>query len=280
MGANRTDGGGQKPGREPESASTAYPAATVMVVRDGDAGIETLLLERRRGGSFSGAFVFPGGRVDESDAALYGLCDGMSDRQASQELAVESDGLAYRVAAVREVFEESGILLTSSSGDKVASNLVDRVAAHRMDVARGRLPFGDLCRREGMRIDASGLFYVSFWITPEFLKYRFSTRFFVAALPPGQDAAHDGDETVSSEWVLPAYALSEEGRDRYRLKMPTISNLGQIAGFDTVSELLAVLSRRDRETIEPILPVRVNDEAGERMIIPQRPDHPSWPPSS
>ncbi len=248
-----------------------------MLMRDGASGVEVLMLERRRGGSFSGAFVFPGGRVDDADRHLYARCAGCTDADASTELAVERDGLAYRVAAIRELFEESGVLLAhDEAGIEFEPARAERLADHREAVARGDLEFAEFLHTESLTIAADNLHYVSFWSTPEMSPHRFSTRFFVARLPEGQEADHDGGETVSSVWLSPSDALTDEGRRAYRLHMPTVANLEIIAGFSRVDDLMRDLSLRDKSAIEPILPVPVDTADGTIVKIPGDPDYPAW----
>ncbi|MFM7307624.1 MAG: NUDIX hydrolase, partial [Actinomycetota bacterium] len=179
------------------------PASTVMLVRDAPSDIEVFMLQRTTSAVFaSGMYVFPGGRVDDVDAAaeLDELCDGMSDAEASDLLRVPSGGLAYWVAAIRECFEEAGVLLARDQrGEYVSLGDTDtqaRFGELRHRVHDGQLSLAELCRRENLRLAVDAIRYVSHWITPVGEKRRFDTRFFVAVAPSAQDPLHDDKETV------------------------------------------------------------------------------------
>ncbi|MFM8015896.1 MAG: NUDIX hydrolase [Actinomycetota bacterium] len=166
------------------------PASTVMLVRDVPSDIEVFMLQRTTSAVFaSGMYVFPGGRVDDVDAAaeLDELCDGMSDAEASDLLRVPSGGLAYWVAAIRECFEEAGVLLARDQrGEYVSLGDTDaqaRFGELRHRVHDGQLSLAELCRRENLRLAVDAIRYVSHWITPVGEKRRFDTRFFVAVAP-------------------------------------------------------------------------------------------------
>ena len=190
----------------------AQPAATVMVVRDaeGGPGVEVFVLRRTSGAAFAaGMFVFPGGRVDEVDGGTGDssrTCDGLDDAAASRQLGIERGGLAYWVAAIRECFEESGLLLARCDDERLPEpEPSDRVAVHG-----GELSMIELCRKHGLVLDAGALRYVAHWVTPVGERpRRFDTRFFLVAAPHGQEGVHDDAETVDSRWVRPADALRD-----------------------------------------------------------------------
>ncbi|MFM7081779.1 MAG: NUDIX hydrolase, partial [Actinomycetota bacterium] len=207
------------------------PASTVMLVRDVPSDIEVFMLQRTTSAVFaSGMYVFPGGRVDDVDAAaeLDELCDGMSDAEASDLLRVPSGGLAYWVAAIRECFEEAGVLLARDQrGEYVSLGDTDaqaRFGELRHRVHDGQLSLAELCRRENLRLAVDAIRYVSHWITPVGEKRRFDTRFFVAVAPSAQDPLHDDKETVASLWVTPSDALSRAKRGELAMIPPTIAN--------------------------------------------------------
>lgn len=220
------------------------PAATVMLVRDVDrspSGIEVFVLQRNVGSAFAGGFyVFPGGVVDAADGAgeLEAICDGPTDAACSALLGVRAGGLAYWVAAVRECFEESGILLAHPrNGGSLAVPDVERRAVHD-----GDLSMIELCARHDLVLDVSPLRYVAHWVTPEEERpRRFDTRFFLAAVPEAQAAGgrHDDLETVSSRWVRPAEALEQATAGELMLLPPTIARLEALARSRSVGEALA-----------------------------------------
>lgn len=217
------------------------PASTVMLARDrADAdGIEVFMVRRNAGAAFAaGMFVFPGGRVDDADGApeIARYVGGIDDAAASTRLGVDRGGLAYWVAAIRESFEEAGLLLArAANASATAASADDRRAVHRGDMS-----MIELCRRRSLLLDAGALRYVAHWVTPVGeTPRRFDTRFFLAAAPDGQHGAHDEVETVDSRWVRPDQALASARRGELMLMPPTMANLQLIAGAESVTEALA-----------------------------------------
>ncbi|MGH9299912.1 MAG: NUDIX hydrolase, partial [Acidimicrobiales bacterium] len=177
-------------------------ASTIMVLRDGANGIEVLMLRRNlSSGWVGGMHLFPGGAVDAEDRApaMAELCRGFDDREASRLLGTREGGLGYFVAAVRECFEEAGVLLASPAGSPSAVSFVDpaverRFIEHRRLLNKGEAAFSSICQREGLQLDLARLGYISHWITPAGSPRRYDTRFLVARMPPGQEALHDDVE--------------------------------------------------------------------------------------
>ncbi len=244
------------------------PAATVMLIRDGAAGVEVFMLRRTLSASFAGGqYVFPGGKVDGEDhaAELEPVCDGLDDASASERLGLEHGGLAWLVAAVRECFEEAGVLLARSS---VASEAVrfgidldsEEMAEARERVHSGEQSLADLCARHDLRLMVDRVGLTSHWITPVGERRRFDTRFLVAVAPAGQEPLHDGGETIESLWVEPAAALARAAAGELQMFPPTVANLRWLRGFDTAEAAVASALRSPRP--DPILPrVRV-DQSG------------------
>jgi 8-oxo-dGTP pyrophosphatase MutT (NUDIX family) len=223
------------------------PAATVMLVRDGAAGLEVFMLRRTLQAVFaSGMYVFPGGRLDDVDAgpAMQGVCDGLTDERASELLQIPSGGLAYWVAAIRECFEEAGVLLArdASTGEVVRFDDPEvhaRFAAARPAIHDSSLGLVELCGREGLRLTTDAMHYVAHWITPLGEPRRFDTRFFLAAAPPAQEPLHDDAETIASLWVHPLDALERQRAGELVMLPPTIWSLTFLAEHDGVDEALA-----------------------------------------
>ena len=247
---------------ETPSAEKLVPrlAATVLLVRDSSAGIEVFMLRRNLNSDFvGGAYVFPGGAMDQSDKTdpgLAGVCGGFSDSEASLRLGVESGGLAQYVAAIRESFEEAGVLLArDGDGRHVALDAdAEFWASARQDVYDGKVRLAQLCRERGLQLEVDQVGYFSHWITPEGPPRRFDTRFFVARMPEGQTPLHDGGETVDSAWISPVVALERQRKGEFEMIFPTIKNLEDVARFDTVDDLMAdVAQRRDIPAIMPRL---------------------------
>lgn len=250
----------------------ARPAATLVVVRDAAVGIEVLLLRRaERGDHNSGAWVFPGGIVDASDADAHRCCAGVDDAQACARLGLERGGLDYYVAAVRECFEEAGLLYARAPGQASLVELhgdeAARVAAWREPMHRGERTLAQLCAAAGWELALDRLVYFSHWLTPPVRVKRFDTRFFVAEAPPVQISAHDATEVVEQRWLRPADALSRAGE--LKLMTPTLKTLEAIARFDRVDALLAFA--RAPRTVPLTMPMIGRGRQGQRPVTPDEP---------
>jgi len=210
------------------------PAATLILLRDGEAGPEIFMLKRSPSAAFvANAYVFPGGGLDAADHKALDRVSGLSEAEANRRLGVDSGGLAYWVAAVRECFEEAGILIAmEDSGAPLDPERADALAVHRAAVNAGTLAFGELLARERLAIPAENIAYFSHWITAPGRPRRFSARFFVARAPHGQHGSHDEGETVASEWVRPHLALERCAKGEIELVHPTRISLTELAAFD------------------------------------------------
>ena len=190
------------------------------------------MLRRTLDAAFAGGmYVFPGGAVDDADrsADVEAWCDGLTDQQASRMLDVDAGGLAYWIAAIRECFEEAGVLL-ARRGDGTVVRFDDpaveqRYLAHRSAVHDGALRLIDLCGADGLRLTTDDIHYVSHWVTPVGERRRFDTRFFLARAPQAQEPLHDDHETIASLWVGPADALARHERGELAMIAPTTKNL-------------------------------------------------------
>lgn len=248
-------------------------AATVMLVRDGDTGPEVFMLRRHLDSAFvGGAYVFPGGAVDPADrhADLEPVCVGRSEADASRALGIEAGGLAFWVAAIRECFEEAGVLLARSSDGEIVRfddpDVADRFGRHRRSVHAGELALVAMCRDEGLVLDTGGVHYFAHWITPEGEPRRYDTRFFVARAPAAQDPLHDDHETIASLWVRPADALDRHRAGELMMILPTIRNLQALARFDSVDDLLAAAA--SATAVPTVQPRIVRDGEGLRVLLP------------
>jgi glyoxylase-like metal-dependent hydrolase (beta-lactamase superfamily II)/8-oxo-dGTP pyrophosphatase MutT (NUDIX family) len=213
----------------PPAAATPLPprpAATLILLRAGAAGLETLMLQRTQSAAFlGGAHVFPGGSLDAADAAPHRVL-GLSEAQANERLDLASGGLAYYVAAVRECFEEAGVLLACDArGHPVLPSRAEQLMAQRAS------PFLELLERENLYIPAGALAYYGHWITQPGRSRRFDTRFFVTLAPQGQEGAHDATETVHHVWITPRQALERAERGEIELVHATRQTLADFARF-------------------------------------------------
>lgn len=256
------------------------PAATVMLVRDAPAGLEVFMLRRTLSAAFAkGMYVFPGGRVDDADgtADLEAVSDGITDAEASAVLGLPKGGLAYWVAAIRECFEEAGVLLARhADGDVVRFDdppVHERFGGHRHAVHEGTTSLVDLCCSEGLRLTAGDLRYVSHWITPRGEVRRFDTRFFVARAPQAQEPLHDDHETIDSVWIRPVDALARCATGELGMLPPTLANLQFLEPHATADDVMAAAAA----VVDPptVLPKLLLDDAGRfvDIVMPGQPGY-------
>ncbi len=216
-------------------------------------------MRRHERSAFGGAHAFPGGVLEDADRRVDDHCIGITPAAADALLDTEG-ALAYFSAAVRELYEESGVLLASAA--LTAANL----EAARDALNDGTLDWQAFVRDNALQLHCDVLHYFSFWITPEALPRRFSTRFFLATLPDGQDATHCGGELTDSCWMSAEETLAA-GRDgSITLHFPTIRTLEALAGFGTVDELLEWAVRRAREGVPCIFP-EIEERGGKARVI-------------
>jgi glyoxylase-like metal-dependent hydrolase (beta-lactamase superfamily II)/8-oxo-dGTP pyrophosphatase MutT (NUDIX family) len=266
---------GRSAAASPQAALRA--SATLVVVRDAPAGIEVLLLQRAENSDdrYGGAWVFPGGVVDARDSdcrAVVGA--GIDDAAASARLGIESGGLDFYIAALRECFEEAGLFFAAGAdGALPAAGWLaarsDAMSTWRDGLHRGRVRLDELCRELGLSLAVDRLVYFGHWLTPIGLRKRFDTRFFVAEAPAGQTPAPDRTETVELRWLAPAEALARRGE--LRLVTPTVKTLEAIARFDTVPALFEWA--RAPRLIVPSMP---HMGTGSQGVRPVAPDEPAW----
>ena len=243
---------------------TPRPSATVLLVRDAERGLEVFMVERHHQIDFAtGALVFPGGQVDpaDADAGLALRCTGGT--------AFDESARALRVAAVRETFEEAGVLLARRRDD---AGLVDADTLrgieqrHRAALNAGERSLAEIVRSEDLELALDLLVPFAHWITPVFMPKRFDTWFFVAAAPVDQVALHDGHESVDSLWLTPAEAEAERSAGRRTIIFPTLLNLRKLGRGRTVA---AALENARSQPIVTVLP-RV-EQRGETptMVLPE-----------
>ena len=222
----------------------AHPASTVVLVRPCADGLEVFLVRRHDNVAFmGGAHVFPGGRVDPADQ-LAGREVGNDDPEARMRDRSAKDAIAFQVAAVRELFEEAGVLLArSSDGDtargpivSIADGAVDRFDGYRRALLDGDITLRDLLERERLCVALDALALFAHWVTPVVETRRFDTYFFLAIAPDSQDAAHDDRETTHGVWVRPADALERCLRGELALPPPTWTTLRALSHLRTVAD--------------------------------------------
>jgi 8-oxo-dGTP pyrophosphatase MutT (NUDIX family) len=239
--------------------AVAAVAATVVLVRDGPQGLETLMVVRHHEIDFArGAAVFPGGKISasDSDPRIAGRADGGPVLGEQQ--------FALRVAAVRETFEESGLLLARHAGAMIDGT--QRAALHQRwqaRVATGGNAFVDMVCEEGLELALEQLVPYAHWVTPEVSPKRFDTHFFIAEAPAGQVARHDGSEAVDAFWIRPADALDDCAQRRRTIIFPTLCNLALLAQTGDVAGAVQAARSRQVRRIQPTL-----DRRADGKLIP------------
>ncbi|HPU51268.1 MAG TPA: NUDIX domain-containing protein [Burkholderiaceae bacterium] len=242
-----------------DKVATPVDAATIMLLRDSPQGMEVFMVVRHHQIDFaSGALVFPGGKVDKQDR------DERVISRLSAYPKAETDQGTLRAAAIREAFEESGILLARRKGgaDMPADDNLDR---WREGLNKQTLTLGDMLVEGDLELACDNLAHFSHWITPVFMPKRFDTHFYLARVPADQIAGHDGHENVDSVWITPDQVIEDAREKRRTIIFPTLSNIVRLAQYKTVAE---AFEGTLNSTIVPILPWMETRADGKYVCIP------------
>jgi 8-oxo-dGTP pyrophosphatase MutT (NUDIX family) len=219
----------------------ARPAATILLLRDGPAGLEVFMVVRHHAIDFaSGALVFPGGRVEESDHAL--------------AASLDAPDAGFRIAAIRETFEECGVLLARrrSSADLIDAATLRRLEdGHRAALNSGATSFEAVLESEDLVPATDLLTHFAHWITPVSQPKRYDTHFFLAEAPAEHLAVHDGHEAVESIWIAPQEALAGEQDGRFKLVFATAKNLEKLARSACVTDAITAARAAPVVTVLP-----------------------------
>jgi 8-oxo-dGTP pyrophosphatase MutT (NUDIX family) len=253
----------------PPEPAVPRPAATVVVLREGDGGgSEVLLLRRSRSAGFvPGAYVFPGGRLDPADAspeALDRLLDRNPDawgarlKTAPEERDAEDPGIpgaAYLTAALRETFEETGLLVarTGAGGLAPSASEDEDVARLRTRLLADEIPFAVVLGTLGLHLDDAAVEYIAHWITPIAEPRRYDTRFFAVRVPREAPVSLQEEEVVAHVWLTPREALDRWREGSLPMIFPTIRTLEDLLGLGGPDEVLAHFRSREIPTILPRL---------------------------
>lgn len=244
-----------------EASDTPKLASTVLIVRDVQGpspGLEVLMVRRSAGMAFgASAWVFPGGKVAPTDADP--AWDALSGGNYSHQVR------ALRIAAAREVFEESGLLLATRDGREVGADESASFDAMRGVVEKDPAAFLNLVREAGMQLALDRLAPFAHWITPSFEPRRFDTHFFLVRAPEGQVVRHDGREAVDHSWVAPLDLIEKRKAGEAKLMFPTRLNLQMLARSGTAAQAEAAARARAVVTVEPRIEQR---EHGKVLVIP------------
>ena len=245
---------------------TPRPASTVLLLRDSMAAeIEVFMMVRHHQIEFnSGALVFPGGSVEAGDQAIVERNEFYSGGEG-----LDASALSFRIAGIRETFEESGILLARRRG---ATALIDAQSAraieatHRTALNERKTSFLDVLLASDLSLALDALIPYAHWITPEGMPKRFDTWFFLAAAPPDQLGAHDGRESTDSIWVSPREALAGGDSGRFKLPFPTTRNLIKLGKQPRVA---AALDEATGKQVVTVMPVMTRQNGGRQLVIPR-----------
>jgi 8-oxo-dGTP pyrophosphatase MutT (NUDIX family) len=239
------------------------PSSAVVLARELPAGgFEVFMVRRHIKSEFvPDAFVFPGGSVKPQDSEaeqVPGLCAPVAGGPTAL-------GSGFRVAALRECFEEAGVLLARRGDRPLAITAADtpRFAAYRDALFADRTTLADIAAREALTVATDDLLWWAHWITPEAMPKRFTTHFFLAPMPPDQEAAHDQLETTDGVWRTPAEALAGFERGDFPLVFATIHQLRELAGIESLEAARARYAQATPRTIRP----RVVQHEGRPIIL-------------
>jgi 8-oxo-dGTP pyrophosphatase MutT (NUDIX family) len=244
------------------------PSSTVVLVRAGVSDPEIFMVRRHEQSSFGSAHAFPGGVVDPVDAQVHSFCEGLSSAEANARLGVHDGGLDYYSSAIRELFEESGVLLADTS------ILDENISAVRDALNDGSLNWADLVSRNEMNLYCGDLNYISHWVTPPNEPKRYSTRFFLSSLPEGQTAEHCGGELTESCWATASEVLAAERRGDVTLIFPTLKTLESIARHKSLESLLEWAESSVEWGITSMVPLLIERGGKEEIVLPGDKDYP------
>ena len=256
------------------------PAATVMLIADRP-DLQVFMMERNANIVFAGGmWVFPGGRVDANDdpKTFQKLSTHRSDEEASYLMDLDKGGLSYYIAAIRESFEEAGILLALDKDSHEPLSLKGkqnsaRFEVHRDSVNASERDFLEIIEEENLILDAGAMHYIARWVTPKGPPRRYDTRFFISRMPENQIPLHDDNELVHSEWISPQKILDKVAAEEMVLMSPTLRMVQSLARFSSADEVIASASAtlpderaRVNKHRELVLPGdRYYDEADENI---------------
>ncbi len=244
-----------------KTAAPIVPAATVLLLRDRPEGLEVFMVVRHHQIDFaSGALVFPGGKADPQDfeTDLRDLADGGNP---------DDKLFAAEVSALRETFEECGILLAN---DAATCSMIDGIKLaslqkYRQPIVDHEMTFAELLKQENLVLQCGNLAHFAHWITPEMMPKRFDTHFFAASAPDDHLALHDGHESVDSVWIRPGVALEEAQAGKRTIIFPTLRNIEKLAKYASVEEVMTSCAGSPPF---PVLPWVERRDDGNYLCIP------------
>jgi len=226
------------------------------------------MVRRHADSTFGAAYAFPGGVVEQDDAAVHEFCTGVGSRQANLRLGVNARGLDLYSAAIRELFEESGLLLATTC------RLDEDLGAVRDALNKGTESWAEFVARNQLELQCDRLHYFSHWLTPPTLPRRYSTRFFLAEAPRGQTATHCGGELTDSRWIS-AHEMLEAGRTGdVELHFPTVKTLESIARHKSLDELVEWARSCVEWGVTSMVPQIIERDGEKVIVLPGEKDYP------
>lgn len=236
------------------------PAATILMLRDGPTGLETFMVVRHHQIDFaSGALVFPGGKVDAGDFDVRDHCTGVTD--------ADDNTVGLMAGAIREAFEECGILLAREKGqdELVTGDRLSALEHYRDPLNKGEISLQAFLEKEQLDLACDKLRHFAHWITPEMMPKRFDTHFYLASAPSDHVAIHDGHESVDSVWISPQAALEGNDDGTYTIIFPTRLNVEMLGESNSVGNALEMAGNRNIVSVLPWIEAR---EDGNYLRIP------------
>ncbi len=246
----------------------AKPSATVVLAREGVADPEIFMVRRHAETSFGNAFAFPGGVVDAEDGQVHDFCGEFESADANLRLGIADRGLDYYSAAIRELFEESGVLLADFS------NLDEELAAIRDALNQQSLSWADFVQQNELSLHCDQLHYISHWVTPDSEPRRYSTRFFLSVLPRGQVAVHCGGELTESRWTTATDMLAAERSGSVNMIFPTIKTLESVARHKTLGDLVEWAKSCVDWGITTMIPAVIKRNGKREIVLPGDKNYP------
>ena len=265
---------------EPSGTGDPKQAATVVMMRPCDGvPFEVFLVRRHSKSKFMpDAYVYPGGKMDDEDFedTMVRHCLGVLGEDAARVFGVsDSKALGLYIAAIREVFEESGALLaTENDGAAITyenPDDLDRYETYREALQDEEVSFHQIVGWEDLLLTCDELVYFAHWITPDIEPSRYDTRFFLTRAPVGQQLSHDDKETTDSLWITPRSALARYDGQEFQLAPPTLCTLEMLASFHSIDEALAYYRAR---TVPTILPHLLSSASNPTLLLPGDPEYP------
>jgi 8-oxo-dGTP pyrophosphatase MutT (NUDIX family) len=248
--------------------SDARPSSTVVLVRNGPRDPQLFMVKRHARSAFGSAYAFPGGVVEQDDAAVHEFCIGLTAFEADRHLGVRANGLDLYSAAIRELFEETGVLLAD------VESIDEDLETVRDGLNAGSDRWLDFVSRSGCELQCDRLHYFSHWITPQMFEKRFSTRFFLTEMPASQQASHCGGELIDSCWSTAHDMLDANRAGEILMHYPTIKTLELIARYKSLDELVSWARSCVEWGVTSMLPAIIERDGHEDIVLPGDKDYP------